>query len=65
VPETFARTVREAMHEGCECIGENRSVLDAAKRQRAAPVGERQRGAAGRTDAAGSCLEPVAARDRA
>jgi CBS domain-containing protein len=32
MPETFARTVREAMHEGCECIGENQSVLDAAKR---------------------------------
>jgi CBS domain-containing protein len=32
MPETFARTVREAMHEGCECVGENQSVLDAAKR---------------------------------
>src|SRR5918996_765285 len=32
MPETFATTVREAMHEGCECIGENQSVLDAAKR---------------------------------
>jgi CBS domain-containing protein len=32
MPETFARTVRDAMHEGCECVGENQSVLDAAKR---------------------------------
>ena len=32
MPESFARTVRDAMHEGCECIGENQSVLDAAKR---------------------------------
>jgi CBS domain-containing protein len=31
MPETIARTVREAMHEGCECIGENQSVLEAAK----------------------------------
>jgi CBS domain-containing protein len=32
MPETFARTVRDAMHEGCECVGENQSVLDAAQR---------------------------------
>ena len=25
-------TVREAMHEGAECIGENKTLLDAAKR---------------------------------
>jgi CBS domain-containing protein len=32
MPESFARTVRDAMHEGCECVGESQSVLDAAKR---------------------------------
>ena len=32
MPESIARTVRDAMHEGCECVGENQSVLDAAKR---------------------------------
>jgi CBS domain-containing protein len=37
--ETFARTVREAMHEGCECIGENQSVLDAAKRMEQLDIG--------------------------
>jgi len=39
MPETFARTVREAMHEGCECIGENQSVLDAAKRMEQLDIG--------------------------
>ena len=39
MPETFATTVREAMHEGCECIGENQSVLDAAKRMEQLDVG--------------------------
>jgi len=38
-PETFAHTVREAMHEGCECIGENQSVLDAAKRMEQLDIG--------------------------
>ena len=37
--ETFARTVREAMHEGCECIGENQSVLNAAKRMEQLDIG--------------------------
>jgi CBS domain-containing protein len=39
MPETFAATVREAMHEGCECIGENQSVLDAAKRMEQLDIG--------------------------
>jgi CBS domain-containing protein len=39
MPETFAGTVREAMHEGCECIGENQSLLDAAKRMEAHDIG--------------------------
>ena len=39
MPETFARTVREAMHEGCECINENQSVLDAAKRMEQLDIG--------------------------
>jgi CBS domain-containing protein len=39
MPETFARTVREAMHEGCECIGENQSVLDAARRMEQLDIG--------------------------
>lgn len=37
--ETFARTVREAMHEGCECIGENRPALEAAKRMEQLDIG--------------------------
>jgi CBS domain-containing protein len=37
--ETYARTVREAMHEGCECIGENQSALEAAKRMEQLDVG--------------------------
>jgi CBS domain-containing protein len=37
--ESFARTVRDAMHEGCECIGENQSVLDAAKRMEQLDIG--------------------------
>jgi CBS domain-containing protein len=37
--ENFARTVREAMHEGCECIGEHQSVLDAAKRMEQLDIG--------------------------
>jgi CBS domain-containing protein len=31
VSETFAKSVRDAMHDGCECIAENKMVLDAAK----------------------------------
>jgi CBS domain-containing protein len=34
-----AGTVREAMHEGCECIGEGQSLLDAAKRMAELDVG--------------------------
>ena len=34
-----ASTVREAMHDGCECIGENQALLDAAKRMAALDVG--------------------------
>ncbi|MGH2945213.1 MAG: CBS domain-containing protein [Solirubrobacteraceae bacterium] len=39
MPETFATSVREAMHQGCECIGENQSVLDAAKRMEQLDIG--------------------------
>ena len=34
-----ARTVREAMHEGAECIGESQTLLDAAKRMSELDVG--------------------------
>jgi CBS domain-containing protein len=37
--ETFARTVREAMHEGCECIGEKQPALEAAKRMEQLDIG--------------------------
>jgi CBS domain-containing protein len=36
---TPARTVRDAMHEGCECIGEGQTLLDAAKRMEELDVG--------------------------
>jgi CBS domain-containing protein len=36
---TPASTVREAMHEGCECIGESQTLLDAAKRMKELDVG--------------------------
>lgn len=39
MPQTLATTVRDAMHEGCECIGENQSVLDAAKRMEQLDIG--------------------------
>jgi CBS domain-containing protein len=39
MPETFAATVRDAMHAGCECIGESQSVLDAAKRMEQLDIG--------------------------
>jgi CBS domain-containing protein len=39
MPETFARSVREAMHSGCECIGESQTVLDAAKRMEQLDIG--------------------------
>ena len=35
----MATSVREAMHDGCECIGENQSLLDAAKRMAELDVG--------------------------
>jgi CBS domain-containing protein len=37
--ETFAATVREAMHDGCECIGENQPVLAAATRMEQLDIG--------------------------
>jgi CBS domain-containing protein len=39
MPESFARSVRDAMHDGCECIGESQSVLDAAKRMEQLDIG--------------------------
>lgn len=39
MPETFSGTVRDVMHEGCECIGENRSLLEAAKRMAQLDIG--------------------------
>src|ERR687887_1242701 len=39
MPETFPVMVREAMHAGCECIGENQSLLDAAKRMEQLDIG--------------------------
>ena len=36
---TAARTVREAMHKGCECIGENQTLVDAAKRMEERDIG--------------------------
>jgi CBS domain-containing protein len=35
----MAKTVREAMHEGCECIGESQTVLDAANKMAELDVG--------------------------
>jgi CBS domain-containing protein len=36
---TPARTVREAMHEGCECVGEGQTLLEAAKRMEELDIG--------------------------
>jgi CBS domain-containing protein len=36
---TPATMVREAMHEGCECIGESQTLADAAKRMEELDVG--------------------------
>ena len=36
---TSARTVRETMHESCECIGESQTLLDAAKRMEELDIG--------------------------
>ena len=34
-----ARTVREAMHAGCECIGESQTLLEAAERMERLDIG--------------------------
>jgi CBS domain-containing protein len=34
-----ARTVRDAMHAGCECIGENQTLLEAAERMERLDIG--------------------------
>lgn len=39
MPVTPAMTVRDAMHQGCECIGERDSLLDAATRMEQLDVG--------------------------
>ena len=39
MPETFSSMVREAVHDGCVRIGENQSVLDAAKRMEQLDIG--------------------------
>ena len=36
---TPSETVREAMHEGCECIGESQTLADAARRMEELDVG--------------------------
>ena len=35
----MAKTAREVMNQGCECIGENETVLDAANKMREIDVG--------------------------
>ena len=37
--QRYAKKVRDAMHEGCECIGENESLSDAARRMEQLDVG--------------------------
>ena len=39
MPETFATTVREAMHAGCTCIGEGETVAEAARMMEQLDVG--------------------------
>jgi CBS domain-containing protein len=39
MPQTYARLVRDAMHERCECVGEDQSVLDAARRMEQLDIG--------------------------
>jgi CBS domain-containing protein len=39
VAQRYAKTVREAMHDGCECIGENQSLIDAARRMEQLDIG--------------------------
>ena len=34
-----AKTVREAMHEGCECINESQTIVQAAKRMEQLDIG--------------------------
>ena len=36
---TPARTIRDAMHKGCECIGESQSLWEAAKRMEQVDIG--------------------------
>jgi CBS domain-containing protein len=39
MPDTFATTVREAMHAGCTCIPEGETVLEAARMMERLDVG--------------------------
>jgi CBS domain-containing protein len=39
VAQRYAKTVREAMHEGCECIGEKQSLIEAARRMEELDIG--------------------------
>jgi CBS domain-containing protein len=39
MPDTFATTVREAMHTGCTCIPEGETVLEAARMMERLDVG--------------------------
>jgi CBS domain-containing protein len=39
VARRSAKTVRDAMHEGCECIGENQTLIDAARMMEQLDVG--------------------------
>jgi CBS domain-containing protein len=39
VAQNYAMTVREAMHDGCECIGESQSLIDAATRMEQLDIG--------------------------
>jgi CBS domain-containing protein len=39
VAQRYAKTVRDAMHDGCECIGEGQSLLDAARMMERLDVG--------------------------
>ena len=36
---TPARTIRDAMHQGCECIGEGQTLLEAAERMEQLDIG--------------------------
>ena len=39
MPQRSAKKVRDAMHDGCECIGESQSILDAARTMQKLDVG--------------------------